>query len=247
MSEVPDPSAGAHRQLRHPDLARDFQGKVQKSIDWLAFQLAAHASASEDDYEVHARQVRNDARLDRHLPFPTAREVAREILSRQTITDAFQLSLAALHQNHLFLCLYKINREANAPRLEVQRQAQERQQQFQKVALRRKFQILREEYGIECLLDASIHGLSILAESLVKQQTVATPEILNRQGLFSLSFYTSLEEARAGEVAGTLLLQQGDSLIFSGEILLQALATAGVFAEDLFARTASLLGEQPHG
>ena len=216
---------------------------VQRHLDLLAFNLSAQSRAAETAYDENVHHHGMLAMPPAHQNFEQIQAYARDLLLRQIIGDALNLSLTALNNGHLFLALVKEKEAHGELSEEAQRAAQQAQNTFVQAPLDQKFNRLEESYKVMCPLEDTITSLGLMMQCLLQQQGEVRAAQLDEQGELPLE----LQVPRGALVPGQRPFAEdrlearlkvfrtvGEKIALSDAELAQVLITAGAFADQFF-------------
>lgn len=238
---MPDPNAGVPRELNLQKMASQFMAGLQRHFDMLAFNMAARETAREDVYNALMEQSRLMPVVQLHQNFEQMQAHARDLLLRQVVNDALNLTLTCLNNCHLFLALIQANKEHGSMTAEAQQAAQVRHNSFIHAGLNDKFDQLEKNYGVLCELEDSITSLAFCLQALLQNngevreaQTEGQPllELELKCAPEGLTSSPALQPSLAASRALTFPL--GGKVTFSDKDLLDIILTIAVFAQQLF-------------
>lgn len=240
-------------------LANNFLGGLQRHYDMLSFTLASRESVSEEAYKRHTNATQIIPVPQAHLNFEQLQAYSRDLLVRQALGDALNLSVAFLNNIHLFLALVKAQSEGQGEA--AQKKAQEWQQAFVQAPLDEKFNKLENDYEILCEAEDTIISLGMALQVLMQRNGQVSEAELDSEG--ELGFDLKVFEPNEGGVAAVgvdgvpagplgklgeerLAFKEGDVLIFKEVQLQQIIVTVGVFMDRLL-RDVSAYAQRLHG
>ncbi|NDV60924.1 hypothetical protein G0Q06_00495 [Puniceicoccales bacterium CK1056] len=244
MSDQPTPpNPGQPRELNLQQMANQFMAGVQRHFDMLAFNLATRGLGSENTYNELISRAGVMPVPQLHQNFEQMQAHARDLLLRQVINDALNLTVTCLNNTHLFLALIKEKRESGGNELtqEQQKAAQQAQQEFIKVRLEDKFDRIETTYKVMCELEDSIISLAFCLQALVTQGGVVRKAQLGANQQLELELVhaaPSLKSPHNLQPANirtyTKSFSEEERIIFSDTDLQSVILTVGVFARQLF-------------
>lgn len=220
---------------------------LQRHFDMLAFNLASRDRAREEDYDQRCKAVHIMPASREHQNFEQMQAYARDLLIRQVIGDAMNLSVTCINNAHLFLSLVRANKELPGQQKEIQQQTQQQQQSFVRAPLDEKFDRLEKEYEIRCGLEDTLTSLGFIAQNFMRQRNQVTGEQTDENGEL-------IVELRAVDPATVVdpenppiqpkmieipkIFREGERIFFDDRELQLILVTIGSFAQDLFSSVA---------
>jgi hypothetical protein len=243
----PNPAPGNSRELNLQQMVNQFMTGLQRHFDMLAFTLATRESGTEAAY---LQRIRNAAIMpvpQLHQNFEQIEAHARDLLLRQVINDAMNLSVTALNNSHLFLALLKEKKASEDGQLgqDAQKRAQGIQQSFIKAKIEKKFELLEEHYGVMCELEDSIIALAYCLQALLTQGGVPREAQLDESGVLKVELMAAaptiepvpnLQPNNLTQVVRSF--EAEETIDFSDTDLQNIVLTVGVFAQQLFASIA---------
>lgn len=243
----PNPNQGPSRELNLQQMVNQFMTGLQRHFDMLAYTLASRETASQASYLKRVRDVAIMPVPQLHQNFEQIEAHARDLLLRQVINDAMNLSITALNNSHLFLALLKEKKSSETGDLgqEEQKRAQSAQQAFLKAKVEKKFELLEEHYGILCELEDSIIGLAYCLQALLTQDGIPREAQLDDSGLLKVELVAAaptiepvpnLHPNNLRNVVRSF--EEGQIIDFSDLDMQNIVLTIGVFAQHLFASVA---------
>lgn len=243
----PQPNQGSSRELNLQQMVNQFMTGLQRHFDMLAYTLACRENASQESYLKRVRDVAIMPVPQLHQNFEQIEAHARDLLLRQVINDAMNLSITALNNAHLFLALLKEKKHSESGDLgqDEQKRAQAAQQAFLKAKLEKKFELLEEHYGILCELEDSIIGLAYCLQALLTQSGIPREAQLDESGLLKVELVAAaptlepvpnLHPNNLRNVVRSF--EEGQIIDFSDLDMQNITLTIGVFAQHLFASVA---------
>lgn len=241
------PNPGQARELNLQRSAEQFMVGLQRHFDMLAFNLAARRTVTEETYTEKAKEPAVLLVPQFHQNFEQMQAHSRDLLFTQVINDNLQLAVACLNQVHLFLALIKAQKENQGLPPEVQQATQQKQQDYLRLPLDQKFNLLEEEYGVMSELEDGITSLGLAFQALSRQSGVIQPAQLdeNKELVLELKkapdFSTAVElgEKLKEMVTFTKTYREGEKISFTDLELQQMLLTTAVFAHQLFSAVAT--------
>ncbi len=248
MSNEPSPpDPGQPRELNLQKTANQFMAAVQRHFDLLAFNLASRENASETAYNSHIRAAGIMPVPQIHQNFEQMQAHARDLLLRQVLNDALNLSVSCLNNSHLFLALIKEQKASGSKDLSADQQeaARSSQNAFVKLRLEQKFDLLEYRYSVLCPLEDSLVSLAFALKILMSQAGIVKKDQLDDEGLLqielasatnSIASVPDLQDANIQWV--TRSFRETDRLSFSDSDLQNIVLTVGVFARQTFASVA---------
>lgn len=255
MSEQPQ-----QQVLNLQTIANNFLGGLQRHYDMLSFTLAARESVSEESYKRHINATHVIPVPQAHLNFEQLQAYSRDLLVRQSLGDALNISVAFLNNIHLFLALVKAQSEYGQGE-EGQRKAQESQQAFVQAPLDEKFNKLENDYEILCEAEDTIISLGMALQALMQRNGQVSEAELDSEGElgFDLKVFVPSEDGVAavgidGVPAGPLgklgeerlAFKEGEVVTFKEVQLQQMIVTVGAFMDRLL-RDVSGYAQRLHG
>ncbi len=225
-------------------ISQNFLGALQRQFDLLAYNLSASQLTEADKYEIFARQPRIMPVQQLHMNFGQVQAYARNLLVRQTINDLLSMSSACMDNCHLLCQLIK-NQKEHAGDMEAMNKAVgEAQNNFVRVPLQDKFDLLEKGFGIMCELEDGLISMGIALRSLMTKDGAVEQEDLDDDGELVFEFKTVQtinppkgEEEKKPEVRvvdTNRTFKLGDKLEFSNSELLGMSITIGHFFHQLF-------------
>lgn len=252
-SEPPQPNPGPQRNLNLQQMAGQFMAGVQRHLDMLAFNLAAHAGVKEEAYLAQNGQEGLCRLLPMQPNFEQLQAFARDVLLRQVVGDSTNLAISCLNNAHLFLALVKATGSAGAGAVptEAQKEAQEAQDHFVRAPLDQKFNLLEEHYRVLCPLEDTITSLAMALQVLMRQGGVVKEAQLDESGELTIE----LQRVAASDADSATpwfekleseakVFRDGQKVAFSDAELQRVLFTLAVFAHQLFTSVARYAREQ---
>lgn len=242
MTTQSNSNNGQPQQVNLQQIAQQFMTGLQRHFDMLAFNLASREAAQEDSYNQHINAPRIMPAAPRHQNFEQMQAYARDLLVRQVISDALNLTVTAMHNAHFFLALVKVNNAHKNLSPDAQKKAQVAQQAFVATQLDEKFNRLEQDYGIMCELEDSITALGFALQILIQQSGVVKPAQLDEQG----ELVIGLKSVEIRDVAGLeghpqgklidlrKVFREDEAVRFSDVELQLVLVTIASFADSLF-------------
>ncbi len=248
MSNEPSPEGARPRQISLQDLVNQFMAGLQHHFDMLAFNLAARENAREGDYDRHSKAVGIMPAAAVHRNFEQTQAYARDLLIRQVIADAMNLSMACLNNAHFFASLVKANRDLPGQPEQAQKQARDNQQEFVNCSLDDKFDRLEKGYDIRCSLEDTLASLGFIAQNFMRQKNKVEKEQTDQNGELVVEL-RAVDPESVPTSEGTPPVQpklteirkvfrEGDTVFFSESELQLVLVTIGAFAQELFGSVA---------
>lgn len=243
MSNEPGPKGGQTRQINLQDLVNQFMGGLQRHFDLLAFNLACRERAIESDYIRIAKAVHIMPAARAHQNFEQTQAYARDILIRQIVGDAMNLTVTCLNNCHLFLALAKAHHNFADEPQKIQKEAQESQQTFIQSPLDQKFDQLEKKYDIRCELEDTFVSLGFIAQGFMKQKSTVESSQTDDQGELVIELKAvdpeTIIDPEIPPIRPTLIDQrkvfrEGDKIFFTDHELQLVLVTLGSFAQNLF-------------
>lgn len=243
-SNNPNPNPGNSRELNLQQMVNQFMTSLQRHFDMLAYTLASRENASEEAYLKRVRDAAIMPVPQVHLNFEQIEAHARDLLLRQVLNDAMNLSVTALNNSHLFLALLKEKKSNEEGHLgqEEQKRAQAAQQAFLKAKIEKKFELLEKDYGIMCELEDSIVAFSYCLQALLTQGGIPREAQLDESGSLKVELMSAaptlepvpnLQPNNLKTVVRSF--EEGETIDFSDTDLQNVVLTIGVFAQQLFA------------
>jgi hypothetical protein len=246
-SPSPNPNPNASRELNLQQMVNQVMTALQRHFDMLAYTLASRENATQETYLKRVRDVAIMPVPQLHQNFEQIEAHARDLLLRQVINDAMNLSITALNNCHLFLALLKEKKNSETGELgpEEQKRAQAAQQAFLKAKLEKKFELLEQNYGILCELEDSITGLAYCLQALLTQNGIPREAQLDESGLLKVDLIAAaptldpVPNLHPNNLRQVVRSFQEDQIIDFSELDMQNMVlTVGVFAQHLFAAVA---------
>ena len=246
-SPNPTPNPGPSRELNLQQMVNQFMTGLQRHFDMLAYTLASREQASQESYLKRVRDVAIMPVPQLHQNFEQIEAHARDLLLRQVINDAMNLSITALNNSHLFLALLKEKKNSETGDLgqEEQKRAQAAQQAFLKAKVEKKFELLEEHYGILCELEDSITGLAYCLQALLTQGGIPREAQLDESGLLKVELVAAaptiepVPNLHPNNIRNVVRsFEEGQIIDFSDLDMQNIVLTIGVFAQHLFASVA---------
>ncbi|MEM0966154.1 MAG: hypothetical protein AAGJ81_08420 [Verrucomicrobiota bacterium] len=256
MSAESEKGGGQTRQINLQDLVNQFMGGLQRHFDMLAFNLAARQRAEEEDYDRIAKGVFIMPAGRAHQNFEQTQAYARDLLIRQVVGDAMNLSVTCLNNAHLFLSLAKANRDLPGQQKEIQDQAQTAQKAFVQAPLDQKFDALERDYDIRCELEDSLTSLGFIAQGFMRQKTKVDASQTDESGELVVELKAVDESTVIDPEVPPLqpqmiekrkVFREGDTIFFTDQELQLVLVTIASFAHALFASVANYAREAQQG
>lgn len=254
MPEQPTPpNPGQPRELNLQQMANQFMAGVQRHFDMLAFNLATRGLGSENTYNdlVASAGIMPVPQL--HQNFEQMQAHARDLLLRQVINDALNLTVTCLNNTHLFLALIKEKKQAEGNELtqEQQKTAQTAQQEFIKLRLEDKFDRIEKNYSVMCELEDSIISLAFCLQALVTQAGIVRKAQVGANQLLELELVQAAPSLKSPHNLQpsnirtyTKSFSEEERIIFSDSDLQSVVLTVGVFARQLFESVAKYAAPQ---
>lgn len=225
-------------------ISQNFLGALQRQFDLLAYNLSASQLTEADKYEIFARQPRIMPVQQLHMNFGQVQAYARNLLVRQTINDLLSMSAACMDNCHLLCQLIKNQKEHGGDAEAMNKAVGEAQNNFVRVPLQDKFDLLEKGFGIMCELEDGLISMGIALRSLMAKDGAIEQEDLDDDGELVFEFKTvqtinppkgeeeKKPEVRVVDTSRTFKL--GDKLEFSNSELLGMSVTVGYFFHQLF-------------
>lgn len=247
MTAQSNSNNGQPQQVNLQQIAQQFMSGLQRHFDMLAFNLASRESVQEDSYNQHINAPRIMPAAARHQNFEQMQAYARDLLVRQVIGDALNLSVTAMHNAHFFLALVKATNANKNLSPEAQKEAQSTQQAFVAAQLDKKFNQIEQDYGIMCELEDSITALGTVMQILLKQSGMVQAAQLNEQDELVIGLKTveikdvaGLEGPPQGKLIDLRkIFRTGEAIRFNDVELQLVLVTVASFADSLFKSVAA--------
>jgi len=222
-------------------------GGLQRHFDMLAFNLASRERAVEEDYEKHSKAVHIMPASRIHQNFEQMQAYARDLLIRQIVGDAMNLTVASLNNAHLFLSLVKANREFPGEQEAAQKKANEDQKSFLRAPLDQKFDRLEKDFEIRCGLEDTFVSLGFIAQNFMRQKNSITAEQTDEKGECVVELRavdpSTVVDPDNPPITPTMIeirkvFREGEAVFFNNRELQLILVTVGAFAQDLFSSVA---------
>lgn len=256
MSNQPTPDGGQTRQINLQDLVNQFMGGLQRHFDMLAFNLAGRERVMETDYDRISKAVHIMPASRAHQNFEQTQAYARDLLIRQIVADAMNLSVTCLNNSHLFLALAKSHRDFAGDPPKIQQEAQGSQKTFLPISLDQKFDRLEKDYDIRCELEDTLISLGFIAEGFMRQKTVVEAAQTDENGELVIELKEvdpqSIVDPELAPIQPKLtdyrkVFREGDKIFFSDRELQLILVTLGSFAQGLFHSVAQFAKRMKEG
>jgi len=222
----------------------------------LAFNLAARSRADEAEYDRIAKAPRIMPAAKVHQNFEQTQAYARDLMIRQVVGDAMNLSVTCLNNAHLFLALAKANQDLPGEHDKIQAQAQEAQQAFVKASLDQKFDQLEKEYDIRCELEDTLTSLGFVAQGFMRQKSNVEAQQTDQNGELVIELkavdqgYTPVGDQQPVEppmVEIRKVFREGEKIFFTDQELQLVLVTIAAFAHSLFGSVARFARQAKDG
>lgn len=240
-------------------IANNFLGGLQRHYDMLAFTLAARESVTEEAYNRNVNATRIIPVPPAHINFEQLQAYSRDLLVRQSLGDALNLSIAFLNNLHLFCALLKTQHEHGQSE-DAQKQAQQLQQAFVQAPLDEKFNLLETNYGLLCEAEDTIVSIGMALQVLMQRGGQVSEAELDSDGElgFDLKVFIPSDEGVPvvgvdGQPSGPLgklgeerlAFKEGETVTFQPVQLQQIIVTVGAFMDRLL-RDVSTYAQRLH-
>lgn len=254
MSNGSDSNEGRPQQVNLQKVAQDFMSGLQRHYDMLAFNLASREFVTEEAYDKRSNAPRIMPAAPRHQNFEQMQAYARDLMVRQVLGDAMNLSVTALNNGHFFLALVEATGGRSDVSGEAQKAAQEKQRAFLNAQLDAKFDRLENDYGVRCELEDTVTSLGFAVQALVKHGGVVQADQVDDNG--ELGFDLKTVEQASGEegdaprgrlVDRRKVFQTGEAVVFGDLELQLVLVTVGAFADGFFKSVGAYARERRSG
>lgn len=237
-----NPNPEERREINLNQLAQNFMGGMQRHFDMLTFNLASREAVTEADYQRMAHAVGIMPLATRHQNFEQTQAYACDLLHKQLVNDALNLTVSIMHNAHFFLALVKCTEGKPERAKEKQAEAEELQKAFVEGQLDQKFNRLEDDYGIRCDLEDTIISLGFCLQALVQKNGKVGKDVLDEAGELRLELKSvkqgaqdpSQNKDRAKLVEYTKVFREGDFISFNNRELQLILVTVAAFADSLF-------------
>lgn len=241
-------------------LANNFLGGLQRHYDMLAFTLASREAATEEAYDRHINATQIVPVPQAHLNFEQLQAYSRDLLVRQILGDALNLSVAFLNNLHLFCALVKAQHEFGKTE-EAQQKAQQWQQAFVQAPLDEKFNLLESDYDLRCEAEDTITSLGMALQALIHRGGQVSEAELDSEGELGFDLKVFVPNPDATNVIGMdgapasamgklgeerLAFKEGDTVVLKELQLQQIIVTIGAFFDRLL-RDVSNYARSLHG
>lgn len=241
----PEPPRGGPRELNLQQMAGQFMAGLQRHFDMLAFNLASRECGSESRYNELVLQAGLLPVPQLHQNFEQMQAHARDLLTRQVISDSLNLTMTVLNNCHLFLAVIKAQKEHGALQPQHQQEVQTAQNAFVQKGLNDKFDALESEYKVMNELEDSITSLAFCLQALMQGNGVVTSAQTDGGDALDIELKCA-PDGIGGHPALTPIIAQQRTLSFriDEKIVLQdkdlqdVLLTIGVFAQLMFTSVA---------
>jgi len=239
MSDSTTAPAEQSVQINLRDMAARYMTAIQRIFDLASASVGSLRCQTEKDYEDFSRQARFMPAPEVHLAFDRIRPTTESWLLRMLLNEAFNTVVPLLEDCRSVVALAQWKSGASGDQKAVQKILGEERQEFLRIGLLEKIQVLREKFSLNVPNDSFVAPYIKLIQCLTRGGAVTEADTTEGKDLVVPLLVVQIDPAQAGQNASGRLVTvpkrfaTGQNIEFRKEEILHIFAAFSVFSTGL--------------